>query len=786
MFRLLFISFVLVFTTNAFSQSAELYYRVSIPNNKVQLIKARQLGIELEHGFKAEKNTFVFEVSQHELDVLKANNLPITILIKDLSAYYVNRNKQQNITIRNYSDCLPDMPIDTPKHFHLGSMGGFYTYDEYLTVLDSMHILYPNLISTSKPINNYLTYDGNPLLWVKISDNPEIDENEPKVLFTALHHAREPISLTQMVYFMWYILENYGKNKEISALINRSELFFVPIVNPDGYKYNELTNPQGGGLWRKNLSPNFDLNPGTDLNRNYGYNWSYDDLGSSPFTDSDVFRGASSFSEVETQAIKSFCESHPFEIALNYHGYGNFVLYPWGYNGINCADSIAFQSLAKQMVEKNKYTAGTTIHTVGYYANGNSDDWMYGDNALHDPILAMTVEVGEYYDGFWPTENRIIPLCVSTLDINIDALRYLHNYIKAEMLGLPALTGEDKSLSIKACQLGKRPSSTVLTLSELNNKMLFTDPAKLIYQATNTDSTYNFAYNFNNVKSGDSLYIVIKIADNMSTHTDTLILEYFDIKKTFFSDDCSTINNWDAEGTWGISNLTYVSPGGCLSDSPIGNYEEGVYSKLSSKQTFNIDNKFNRLFIKYHAKWEIERNWDYAVGYLLNTDTDEKSYLCTKNVSRGKEFQINDEPIYEGNSLEWKEEIANISGFIGKPFNINFRMSADGQDEGDGINIDDIEITAFRNILTDIKENVASEVILFPNPVRDIFNIKSSKQISKLEMSDIYGRTVWEKDINGTETQFYLPSIIKSGFYLVKLRTTNDSLSLLKCVVVKE
>lgn len=763
-----------------------MYFKVSIPGTFEVIHNLQSLGIDLDHIQKDGNSAYVIEISQHELNIIKANNIPFKILIQDLSSYYVNRNKQQNIVNRNISDCFPEMPIDTPKHFHLGSMGGYYTYEEYLTVLDSMHILFPDLITTSKPINSFTTFEGHPIYWVKISDNPNKDENEPKALFTALHHAREPISLTQMVYFMWYLLENYGKNKEINALINRTELFFVPMVNPDGYIYNQVNSPQGGGLWRKNLSPNIDLNPGTDLNRNYGYNWGYDDLGSSPFTDSEVFRGANSFSEVETQAVKSFCEAHPFEIALNYHGYGNFVLYPWGYDGLNCSDSVSFQSVARQMVEKNKYTAGSTIQTVGYYANGNSDDWMYGDNSLHDPILSMTIEVGEYYDGFWPPESRILPLCTSTLNINMDALRYLHNYIKADLLGLPALAAEDKSIKFKLKQLGKRPSSTVISLLEINNKISFSEPAKIVYLDSNKDSLLEYPFSFNNVKSGDSLKLIVKLADNIATHSDTIDLLYFDLKKTFFKDDCSTMDNWIGEGTWGISNSSYVSPGGSLSDSPNADYAEGVYAKANSLQSFYIDNSFSKLYINYNAKWSIERNWDYAAAYLVNTTTDEKTYLCTRNASKGKEFQVSNEPIYEGNSLGWKEEVADISNLIGSPFNINFRISADGNDERDGIDLDDIEITAYRNILTSDKTEKGSQLSIYPIPLHNELNIKSDIVVTNLQLMDIYGRTVWDKDLNQSTAQLYLPSYINSGTYIIKLKTTTGTLQFIKCIILKD
>ena len=55
-----------------------------------------------------------------------------------------------------------------------------------------------------------------------------------------------------VIYFMDYLLENYGKDPEVTYLVNNRELYFVPVVNPDGYVYNEQISPDGGGLWRKN------------------------------------------------------------------------------------------------------------------------------------------------------------------------------------------------------------------------------------------------------------------------------------------------------------------------------------------------------------------------------------------------------------------------------------------------------------------------------------------------------------------------------------------------------
>jgi murein tripeptide amidase MpaA len=67
---------------------------------------------------------------------------------------------------------------------------------------------------------------------------------------------------------MWYLLENYGTNDEVTYLVNNHQLYFVPCINPDGYVYNQTTNPNGGGMWRKNRRNNGGGVYGVDLNQN--------------------------------------------------------------------------------------------------------------------------------------------------------------------------------------------------------------------------------------------------------------------------------------------------------------------------------------------------------------------------------------------------------------------------------------------------------------------------------------------------------------------------------------
>src|SRR5690606_38232143 len=126
------------------------------------------------------------------------------------------------------------------------------------------------------------------------------------------------------------------------------------------YVYNETTDPGGGGFWRKNRRNNGGGTYGIDLNRNYGYFWGYDNVGSSPNPWSETYRGTAPFSEPETQALRNFLGSgRSVRIALNSHTSGDLLLYPWGYEYDTCTpDEAAFAALGDTLTYRNPHTYG--------------------------------------------------------------------------------------------------------------------------------------------------------------------------------------------------------------------------------------------------------------------------------------------------------------------------------------------------------------------------------------------------------------------------------------------
>ena len=458
LFRLLFIALLLNLNFSGFAQK---YHRIRMEVSKEKLENLFKKGLEIDH-FDFHDNVLVAEVSDYDLKIIRNENLSVKFLIKDLAKNYQKVNKQ----IDKKNGAKNARVATTPAHFALGTYGGFFTFQEMQNILDQMRILYPNLISAKSSIGTSI--EGRPLFLVKISDNPDVDEAEPELFLSAVHHAREPISMSQLIYYMWHILENYDTDPTIKTLLNSSELFILPCVNPDGYVYNQTNNPSGGGMWRKNRKNNGNGTFGTDLNRNYSYNWGYNNSGSSPTTSSDTYRGPSAFSEPETQAIRDFSAAHNFVSAMNFHSYGNYCIYPFGYATTNNNPEIAlFSQMGAYLTAENSFTYGNSTQTVAYVANGTSDDWGYGEQTAKNKIYSFTPEVGASTDGFYPAQSRIIPLCESTLEMNKKLLKLSANYSELSSTSPSTTTGLNgtlnfsfKNFSLKNPSYGVSVSST--------------------------------------------------------------------------------------------------------------------------------------------------------------------------------------------------------------------------------------------------------------------------------------------------------------------------------------
>ena len=129
------------------------------------------------------------------------------------------------------------------------------------------------------------TTNGQDIIALKVTLGAPLlkDGAKPSTLYMSAQHAREWITPEMNRRLMHYFVDGYLRNRQVTNLINTTELWFVPVSNPDGY---DFTFTPGQRLWRKNLRDNngdgeITNGDGVDPNRNYAYKWGYDNEGSS-------------------------------------------------------------------------------------------------------------------------------------------------------------------------------------------------------------------------------------------------------------------------------------------------------------------------------------------------------------------------------------------------------------------------------------------------------------------------------------------------------------------------
>lgn len=778
--------FSLLLTSISLFSIAQSYSRAKVLTDEAGLAKLVNLGIAIDHGTHKKNSFFISDFSSAEIKAMRDAGFTVEIQIEDVKQFYVSRNAVSGPT-RN-TICPPPAgqnpePI-VPSNFQLGSMGGFFTYQEMLDQLDLMATLYPNLISARDTISNFTSVESRPIYWLRISDNANSDENEPEVLYSAIHHAREPLSLSNTIFYMWFLLENYATNPEIKYLVDESEMYFVPMINPDGYIYNQTTDPSGGGMWRKNRKNNLDGTFGVDLNRNYSSAWGT--TGISMVTSADVYPGKNAFSEPETQAMKWFCENRDFLFAFNAHTYSNLILFPLGITATDFADDHDFfQNIGNVMVQYNSFVAQKASDL--YPASGDSDDYMYlEDLGVKPKIFAFTPEIGSDEDGFWPGSDRIIPLSQDMLHANLTLVRAAHNYWTVEDLDASAITSLSGNFTHKALRLGIDETDVTVSITPLQG--ITSVGAPVVHDlALNQSQDGSISYQLNaGIALGDPIRYVL-VSDFGSTIQRDTIDKVFGNPPLKLFDDATNTDNWT--GNWSLTSESYYSASNAFTDSPNTDYAN-MASKTFTLPALNLTGA-DQAKISFYARWDIESNYDYA---RLEVSTDGGSSWigqCGKytvpGTSASGSVQPQDEPVYEGTQLDWVLEEINLSDYLGQNILLRFILQSDGGKTADGFYFDDFKL--YHNSTQGLEDaSSAAAFQVFPSPAQNSLSIAHQQNMKgyRVKLLDANGRVLLQEKIEFNTNLYELElSGIPSGFYVTELENNDGQVTRVKILVAK-
>ncbi|WP_242611095.1 M14 family zinc carboxypeptidase [Blastococcus saxobsidens] len=288
--------------------------------------------------------------------------------------------------------------------------------------------------------------DGREIFGVEIGkDVHGPDRGLPVFVMLGVHHAREWPSGENAMEFAVDLVRNYGTDRRITDLVDRSRVVVVPVVNVDGFELSrtdgelvDIREVDGGGTAtilgnpgnaykRKNcrlvdgqdtpdgtcragsLTSPGGFGTGTDLNRNYGGYWG--GPGASDLFADPTYRGAAPFSEPETQNIRELVSGRHVTTLITNHTFSNLVLRPNGAapdlvppsEGIPLGDPFdeaALKALGDEMAAQNGYTSQHAWEL--YDTTGSTEDWSY--NATGG--FGYTFEIGP--DEFHPPFPEVI------------------------------------------------------------------------------------------------------------------------------------------------------------------------------------------------------------------------------------------------------------------------------------------------------------------------------------------------------------------------------------------
>jgi murein tripeptide amidase MpaA len=257
------------------------------------------------------------------------------------------------------------------------------------------------------------TVNGQDIAAVRVTENVDKakDGKRPTTVYVGAQHAREWITPEMVRRLLDLVLTSYGTDERITDIVDSTELWFIPVANPDGY---DFTFEEGQRLWRKNLRDNngdgiITVGDGVDPNRNFPTRWGYDNEGSSPNPASDTFRGTAPASEPETQALDGLFADLTPEFFVNYHSAAELLLYGIGWQvATPSPDDVIYEAMAGDDANPAVPGYDPDISAELYTTNGDTDTHMqaeYGTLGFTPEMSTCEAASNSVPDDEWLAED---------------------------------------------------------------------------------------------------------------------------------------------------------------------------------------------------------------------------------------------------------------------------------------------------------------------------------------------------------------------------------------------
>lgn len=307
--------------------------------------------------------------------------------------------------LMNYLDSI-NVPYVDMKQINKSAMGGYPTHSEITAKLMAAQAKRPDII---KVFSIGKSVKGKDLWVVKISDNVNADETEPEFKYISSMHGDEITGREMTTFLVEEIAAKYGSDQELTEIVNNTEIFIMPSMNPDGSELKQRANANG-----------------IDLNRNF------------PDIISDTNGASMATRQIENQAVMKFQASRQFALSANFHGGTIVANYPWDSKYDRHPLDLFVKELSSSYADYNpemrssrEFAGGITNGADWYVVRGGMQDWSY----FWYNDLQITLEISHTK---YPSYSDIPGFYKSNRDSMIEFMKQVHRGagIKLERAGV--------------------------------------------------------------------------------------------------------------------------------------------------------------------------------------------------------------------------------------------------------------------------------------------------------------------------------------------------------------
>ncbi|KAK1835843.1 hypothetical protein QBC39DRAFT_297727 [Podospora conica] len=379
-------------------------------------------------------NSEYVDIRIHQDDVkglksLLPKSLEPTVIIPDLAAAiwatYPSRTPRELVKAQRLMDGTDDL--------FFREYQPLLVIESWMRLLQAMFPAFTEITSIGK------SYEGRDILAFRVGER-SADEKGPRktILITGGLHGREWISTSTTSYLLWSMVSAFGKDRDVTKILQHFDIVFVPVLNPDGYEYTW----EKDRLWRKSRQQTkMRFCRGLDLDHAFGYEWEAAQHRTDPCSES--YGGDEPFQAVEASVLANWAKNQTennvkFIGFLDLHSYSQQILFPYAYscsvdppNRENLEELAIGLAKAIHLSSGDSYTVASACEgaVAGVYTDrleaggGAAIDWFYHELKARYSYQVKLRDTGSY--GFLLPKEHIIPTGKEMLN----ALKYFGDFL---------------------------------------------------------------------------------------------------------------------------------------------------------------------------------------------------------------------------------------------------------------------------------------------------------------------------------------------------------------------